>query len=79
MIVVCGALAAALVAVVIMFLRHQGSQEAAWAQERRELVSRITHPEIVHTGPPVQFEMPDLEPDDSNLVGQISYDGPGGD
>lgn len=79
MIVVCGLLAVALVVVVAAFLRHQAAQEAAWAAERRELLSRITHPEVLPTRSPVAFEVPDVVPDDSNLVGQINYDGGNGD
>lgn len=90
MVVVCGVLAVALIAVVVVLTRsHQrvvdrltgahAVAEEAWVQERRELINRVQAPEHIPRGSVQQFEMPEIEPDDSNLVGQINYDGTNGD
>lgn len=53
------ALVAALVAVVVLFLRRQREQEQAWTDERRELLTRIQRPEIVPIKrPPADSQAP---------------------
>lgn len=90
MIVVSCVLAAALVAVVVALVRehrkaverltsaHRASEEA-WIVERRELVNRVQAPERIPLTAPTHFEMPEMEPDESHLVGTVNYDGANGD
>lgn len=85
MIVVCGLLIAALCVVVVALARehrkaleravgaHRASEEA-WVVERRELVNRVQAPQLVPRPAPQAFELPEAEPDESNLVGTVSYD-----
>lgn len=74
--VIAAILAVALVVVVRLFLRHQAALESAWADERRELLTRIQRPEMVPvpTGAPVVF--PEQEDDDWGAVGTIEEDEP---
>jgi len=48
-------------------------ERRAWAEERRELLTRIQHPEIVQTAP-VERTVDIPEPDEIALVGQVIED-----
>ena len=74
MTVIAAILAAGLVAVVWCFLRHIRQLEQAHTTERRELMTRIQHPEIVPQDTPPTFPTPEPEVDLSALVGTINYD-----
>lgn len=45
-------------------------ERKAWAEERRELLTRIQHPEVVQIAP-VEREIEVSEPDELALVGQV--------
>lgn len=45
-------------------------ERKAWGEERRELLTRIQHPEIVQVAP-VEREVEISEPDEIALVGQV--------
>ena len=72
------ALTAALVLVVRYFLADISEREDAislerigWVEERRELLNRIQRPEYVPTMPVMDFRVPELEPDEFDLVGTM--------
>ena len=69
------AMAVAWVALTMWLLTMQAKAhreaQVEWALERRELLNRIQHPEFVPTTP-AQFELPEQEPDEWNLVGTIA-------
>jgi hypothetical protein len=67
--------AVALVAVVLLFLRRQHATEAATTVERRELLTRIQRPELIPVGHNQAFDIPDPEPDEFDMVGEI-FDAP---
>lgn len=85
MIVVSCVLAAALVVVVVSLVRehrkaverltgaHRASEEA-WIVERRELTNRVQAPDRIPVALRPAFEPPELEVDESNLVGTVNYD-----
>jgi hypothetical protein len=53
-------------------LDHQRSvAEAGWVAERRELVNRVQAPQFVPRGPVTDFQVPELETDALDEVGQI--------
>jgi uncharacterized protein (DUF362 family) len=73
MIIVASLEAVALVAIVVLMLRHQAASEVAWTAERRELLTRIQRPEHVPTAQTPAFEWPvDDESDEIELVGTIA-------
>lgn len=45
-----------------------------WGVERRDLLNRIQHPEVVHPAPVLGFDMPEPESDELEAVGSIRYD-----
>lgn len=74
MTVVACILAVALVAVVWLLLRHHSQLEQAWTTERRELLTRIQAPERIPMDSPVEFAVPEPEPDEMDKVGTIAYE-----
>jgi hypothetical protein len=62
-----------LVLAVRWFVTAQAEAEARWSLERRELLNRIQRPEAVPLHPVANFQAPDTEPDDIELVGTIAY------
>lgn len=50
------------------------AERAAWTDERRELLNRIQHPEILPTAASAPFVVPEFEPDDIGQVGEIEFD-----
>lgn len=56
-----------------LLLSHYGDQAKAWADERRELLTRIQAPERIPMPPMEHLVQPELEPDDIELVGTIQY------
>ena len=62
---------AALAACWLLQRSHQEAQ-AQWFLERRELLTRIQAPQYVPLGDATSFEVPDAEPDESNLVGTVA-------
>lgn len=63
--------AVVIAAAIYLFLRHQREQDQAWARERRELVNRITHPEIVPVQTAPEFTAQDEPDDEIDLVGVV--------
>jgi hypothetical protein len=63
--------AVALVVVVYLLLRDHHHQHQAWARERRELITRIQHPEIVPIEPAPDWTPPVFEEDNIDEVGMI--------
>lgn len=74
MTIVACLLAAALVAVVWLLLLHHSGAEKAWTLERRELLTRIQAPERIPMDSPVEFAVPEPEPDEMDKVGTIAYE-----
>jgi hypothetical protein len=74
MAVVAAVEAVALVAVVVILLRHFASQAKAWGEERRELLNRIQAPERIPVASAQVYEVPEREPDEWATVGTISID-----
>ena len=72
MTIVAALLAAALVAVVWLLLRHQQHAERAWEAERRELLNRIQRPEQIPLPDAPDFVLPEPEDDESALVGTVA-------
>lgn len=73
-------LCAAQLGLIAWLLRHAASQEREWAAERRLLISRIQHPEVVQTptealagliDESLTQEIRRPEPDEIDLVGTI--------
>jgi len=56
-----------------LLLVEYRNESEGWGKERRELLNRIQHPEIVHHAP-VEFTAPDVEQDDLAAVGSIRWD-----
>lgn len=76
--VLCAALIVSLVLAVRYFLADISEREAAmslerigWVEERRELLNRIQRPEYVPAAPVTDFQIPELEPDEFDLVGTL--------
>lgn len=67
-------LAFAPLAITLTLLHHMGKRDAAWADERRELLTRIQRPEIVPVKPASGYVIPDREPDEYGQVGAIEFD-----
>ena len=63
----------ALVAISLAFLKHVRSREQEITVERRELLTRIQHPELIPVPRDTRTPLPEPEPDESNLVGTINY------
>lgn len=74
MTVIAAALAVALVAVVIVALRHIRSLEDRHIEERRELLNRIQAPERLPVPSVEKFEIPERDPDEWAQVGTITID-----
>lgn len=74
MTVIACLLAVALVATVHLLLAHFREAQAQWAVERRELLNRIQRPDIVPVTPVHTFTMPEVEPDEIDLVGTIKFE-----
>lgn len=66
--------AVAIVATAFLCLRHISRLEDAWSDERRELLTRIQHPEIVPVKAADDYKIPEQIPDEWNLVGEITHD-----
>lgn len=66
--------AVALVVVVLAFLWDRRQTEDKWAAERRELLNRVQFPDRMPVEAPADFRVPELEPDELNLVGTIRYE-----
>lgn len=62
----------AIVGVVVQAFRFHASQAKAWAQERRELLNRVQRPEVIPQAAPEMWAMPEMLPDESNLVGTVA-------
>lgn len=58
---------------VVVKDRMVTEERKAWGEERRELLTRIQHPEIVQVAP-VEREVEISEPDEIALVGQVIED-----
>ena len=54
--------------------RAVADERAAWVEERRELLNRIQHPEVVVPLSTEVREVVETEPDEINLVGEIVTD-----
>jgi hypothetical protein len=63
-----------LVVVVLAFLWDRRQTERAWVAERRELLNRVQFPDRMPVQAPVEFKVPELEPDEIDLVGTIKYE-----
>ena len=81
MIVVACVEAVALVAVVFLMLKAAADERDAhaeaqqqWAEERRELVTRIQAPERVPVPAATEFVIPESKPDEWATAGQIEFD-----
>lgn len=66
-------LAIALLAALGGFLRFIERREQAWTKERRELLTRIQHPQLVPVAPQADRRVPAAppEPDEIDLVGRV--------
>jgi hypothetical protein len=62
---------ALVVALGFSLIRHHEA-EMAWADERRELLTRIQRPEYVPAAPMPNFELPEMEPDQVELINTIA-------
>jgi hypothetical protein len=66
-------LGVALVVTIVVFVRSHAQAQADWAEERRELLNRIQFPDHRPTTA-APFETPEVEPDESHMVGMIYAD-----
>jgi hypothetical protein len=63
--------ALAYVSTVAMFLRADQAKDARYAAERRELLTRIQHPERIPVDAAPPQDLPDREPDGWGDVGSV--------
>ena len=63
----------ALVFLTIVLVREytMALERRQWASERQNLLNRIQRPELTHTPSDRVFEIPEVEPDEFDLVGVI--------
>ena len=69
--------AVAACALLLAYKQQKAHQQAHvdWALERRELINRIQHPEILPLGrEPEPYEIPERQPDEWAKVGEITID-----
>lgn len=72
--VLCGLLIVALVAVVWLLLRSQATERAEAAAQLQTMADRVQRPDRLPVAPRPSFVMPNPEPDESHLVGSISFE-----
>ena len=68
-VIACVETVALVVAVFLVFRLN-----ADYVEERRELLNRIQHPEIVPVKPAANYVVPEQEPDGWNEIGAIEFD-----
>jgi hypothetical protein len=54
--------------------RNHSSAQEEWLEERRELLNRIQHPEVMPMAPVSDFKAPERPPDEWTKVGTIEID-----
>lgn len=59
-------------AIVIAFLKADHAKDARHAAQVRELLNRIQRPDVIVPEQAGEFEVPELEPDEIDLVGQVA-------
>lgn len=67
-------IALALLAALYVQADRIAKEREGWTEERRELLTRIQHPELVPVAPRPDLMIPDRENDDWNKVGTIEWD-----
>ena len=63
----------ALVFLIIVLAREYtiSLERREWASERRELLNRIQRPELLPIAPERDFVIPEVEPDEFDMIGSI--------